>query len=195
MRRCAAMGDLATVQATDVVPGLTLIAPADGASFVPGIYRIGVQDRRGERTYTLCVGPGRDGRRMSFEDGHGPAEFRPVKLGPRRRRLDPLAVGVVLVIARAGAGRREALGLAGAGGRRGPSVAPSVVTSAPVAPSESPGERGRPAGPAHVVRRRAGRDPPPGLGDPDHRRRRRPRPRTAARSRSPTATPSTGPKP
>jgi hypothetical protein len=51
-----AMGDLATVQATDVVPGLTVLAPTDGASFLPGIYRIGIQDDRGERTYTLCVG-------------------------------------------------------------------------------------------------------------------------------------------
>jgi hypothetical protein len=51
-----AMGELATVQATDVVPGLTLIAPTDGASFLPGIYRIGVDSRSGPRTYTLCVG-------------------------------------------------------------------------------------------------------------------------------------------
>lgn len=52
------MGDLTTVGASEVVPGLTLIAPADGASFVPGMYRIGVQDRSGERTYTVCVGLG-----------------------------------------------------------------------------------------------------------------------------------------
>ena len=50
------MGDLVTVQATDVVPGLTLIAPTDGASFLPGIYRIGIQDRQGPRTITLCLG-------------------------------------------------------------------------------------------------------------------------------------------
>ena len=51
-----AMGELATVQATDVVPGLTVIAPTDGASFLPGIYRIGVESRLGPRTYSLCVG-------------------------------------------------------------------------------------------------------------------------------------------
>ena len=73
---------------------------------------------------------------MSYEDGHGPAEFRPVKLGPRRRRIDPLAIGVVVVVA--------ALVLAVVKPwdtpEPGVAAAPSVVTSAPVAPSESPGE-------------------------------------------------------
>ncbi len=36
---------------------------------------------------------------MSVEGGHGPAEFRPVKLGSRRRRVDPLGFGVVVVVA------------------------------------------------------------------------------------------------
>ena len=49
------MGELTTLQATDVVPGLTLIAPTDGASFLPGIYRIGIRDGQGDRTYALCV--------------------------------------------------------------------------------------------------------------------------------------------
>ncbi len=48
--------ELPTVQATDVVLGLTLVAPTDGASFRPGIYRVAVEDRAGERTITLCVG-------------------------------------------------------------------------------------------------------------------------------------------
>lgn len=50
------MGDLATVQANGVVPGLTLIAPADGASFLPGMYRISVESRQGPRTFAMCVG-------------------------------------------------------------------------------------------------------------------------------------------
>ena len=50
------MGELTTVQATDAVPGLSLIAPADGESFTPGIYRIAVQSGPIQRTFTLCVG-------------------------------------------------------------------------------------------------------------------------------------------
>lgn len=34
---------------------------------------------------------------MSFEDGQGPASFEPVKIGPRRRRMDPVTIGVVVV--------------------------------------------------------------------------------------------------
>lgn len=48
--------DLATWQATDVVPGLTLIAPTDGATFEPGTYRLGIEDHTGLRVLTLCVG-------------------------------------------------------------------------------------------------------------------------------------------
>ena len=30
---------------------------------------------------------------MSFEDGHGPAEFQPVTVGSRGRRFDPVILG------------------------------------------------------------------------------------------------------
>jgi hypothetical protein len=56
------MGDLTTVQASEVVAGLTLIAPAEGGSFVPGLYRIGIESREGARTFAVCVGlPGAAG--------------------------------------------------------------------------------------------------------------------------------------
>ncbi len=45
-----------TLLASDVVPGLSLIAPTDGASFRPGVYRIGLEGAAGSRTLTLCVG-------------------------------------------------------------------------------------------------------------------------------------------
>lgn len=48
--------DIATLQATDVVPGLTLIAPTRGATFEPGTYRLGIEDDSGLRVLTLCVG-------------------------------------------------------------------------------------------------------------------------------------------
>ena len=47
---------LPTLLAADVVPGLSLIAPTDGASFRPGVYRIGLEGAAGSRTLTLCVG-------------------------------------------------------------------------------------------------------------------------------------------
>ena len=47
---------------------------------------------------------------MSFEDGHGPAEFRPVRIGSRGRRFDPVMLGVVVVvIALAGEGATQRL--------------------------------------------------------------------------------------
>ena len=45
-----------TLLASDVVPGLSLIVPTDGASFRPGIYRVGLADAAGSHTLTLCVG-------------------------------------------------------------------------------------------------------------------------------------------
>lgn len=36
---------------------------------------------------------------MSDLDPRGPAEFEPVRIGPRRRRVDPVALGVVLILA------------------------------------------------------------------------------------------------
>jgi len=35
---------------------------------------------------------------MSDLDPRGPAEFEPVRIGPRRRRVDPVAFGVVLIV-------------------------------------------------------------------------------------------------
>ena len=137
--RCAGWATSTTVQATEVVPGLILIAPTDGESFVPGIYRIGVQGRKGNAP-TRCAsalparradelrGRPRSGRVPSGQARTAPAAARSAgrRRRPRRRRH--------------GAGRPEALGHAGPEVAAVPSVAPSVVTSAPVAPSESPGE-------------------------------------------------------
>ena len=72
---------------------------------------------------------------MSIEDGQGPASFEPVKVGPRRRRVDPVALGVVMVVL--------ALVLAvvkpwdGAGPGLAPSSAPDALIPA-VSPSPSP---------------------------------------------------------
>ena len=73
---------------------------------------------------------------MSFEEGQGPAEFRPVKLGPRRRRFDPLLLGVVVVVAALVLAVIKPWDLAQPGIAAAPSVDPS---SAPAAdPSASP---------------------------------------------------------
>lgn len=48
--------ELATLQARDVVPGLSLIVPTVGASFPPGVYRLAAASALGSRTLTLCVG-------------------------------------------------------------------------------------------------------------------------------------------
>jgi hypothetical protein len=42
--------------AVDVVPGLTLLAPARGATFPDGVYRITIHDDRGVRELRVCLG-------------------------------------------------------------------------------------------------------------------------------------------
>ena len=77
---------------------------------------------------------------MSIEEDHGPTEFRPVKLGPRRRRLDPLAVGVLLVIGALVLAVVKPWGEEAAELAAVPSLAPSPAESASAVPSASPGE-------------------------------------------------------
>ena len=77
---------------------------------------------------------------MSFEDGHGPAEFRPVKLGPRRRRFDPLVIGIGVVVVALVLAIVKPWDTLAPEVAAIPSVAPSLVTSAPADPSASPGE-------------------------------------------------------
>lgn len=47
---------LTTLLASDVVPGLSLIAPTDGATFRAGVYRLSVRSAIGSHVLTLCVG-------------------------------------------------------------------------------------------------------------------------------------------
>ena len=44
---------------------------------------------------------------MSDLDPRGPAEFEPVRIGPRRRRVDPVAFGIVLIVVALGVARGD----------------------------------------------------------------------------------------
>ena len=48
--------DVSTLSARGAVPGLALVAPTDGATFLPGIYRLTIRDGAGSRVITACVG-------------------------------------------------------------------------------------------------------------------------------------------
>jgi hypothetical protein len=52
----AATRDVPTLTADAAVPGLALVVPTDGATFLPGIYRLTVEDGTGSRVITACVG-------------------------------------------------------------------------------------------------------------------------------------------
>ncbi len=104
---------------------------------------------------------------MSDLDPRGPAEFEPVRIGPRRRRVDPVAFGVVLIVA------ALAVAVIKPWGGAEPQVA--------AAPTASPATSGVPAAldryprrarPAALGRHPRGRAAPPRLGDPDDRARR-----------------------
>jgi len=81
---------------------------------------------------------------MSFEDGHGPAEFQPVTVGSRGRRFDPVILGVVVVVVALVLAVVKPWDLGGVAAR--PSVAPSAPVVA-VAPSASPTADPSPAPP------------------------------------------------
>jgi hypothetical protein len=72
---------------------------------------------------------------MSFEDGHGPAEFQPVTVGPRGRRFDPVILGVVVAVVALALAVVKPWDLGSAASLA--SAAPSASTVA-VAPNASP---------------------------------------------------------
>ena len=174
------MGDLDTVQASDVVPGLSLIAPADGASFVPGLYRIGVQGRAGERTYAVCVGLCRLRPADEFRRRSRPGRIPPVNSDRAGGGVDPLGVGVVLVVAALVLAVVKPWDTREPGVAAGPSAPPTTAASRE--PSTSPSgyptyDLGPPtwADVAPVITRRpawgirtivVGQTPSPDVGDP-----------------------------
>ena len=66
-----------------------------------------------------------------MEDERGSAEFKPIKLGPRRRRIDPVAVGLVAVVAALGLAVVKPWGGGAPGIAAVPSSAPPHASAEP----------------------------------------------------------------
>ena len=66
-----------------------------------------------------------------MEDERGSAEFKPIKLGPRRRRIDPVAIGLVAVVAALGLAVVKPWGGGAPGIAAVPSSAPPPASAAP----------------------------------------------------------------